>query len=400
MLPDRLPSPLLQLAGYAHGSRAFGGPTTVQIDLTDACNQNCIVCWLHAPDLKERNRERVESQATLPFEVYTRLLDELSALGTEEIYFAGGGEPLVHPRAWDALREAMHRGFTASLHTNFSLVDEEGVERILRLGIHHVTVSLWAGTRDAYAATHPGTKPETFDRVVEALRDLHRRRIDRPRTKLYHVLTGANADDAQAMLELAEDIGCDAVEWAVADVVPGHTEDHGLSADQARRVLDVLTPLAARAPWRSPRPLGIRATLARLEALAAGRPADSALVHELPCFAGWSYARVMADGRVIPCLKAHRIPSGNIHETSFGEIWGGARQRAFREATRRVRKEGDFFAAIGNDETSACGCEIGCDNYAENRRMADRLQGLSLAERAVLRGARLAPDLFAHRWAP
>ena len=287
LFPKRLPTAALQLAGYFHGSRAFAGPTTVQIDLTDACNQNCIVCWLHAPDLQERNRERVERAASLPWDVYIRLLDDLRALGTEEIYFAGGGEPLVHPRAWDALREALHRGFTASLHTNFSLVDDEGVDRLIRLGVHHVTVSLWAGTREAYAATHPGTTPETFDQVTQRLKALNRQRVDRPRTKLYHVLTRENADDAQAMVDLAAELGCDAVEWAVADVVPGHTDALGLSPEQAASVLRVLRPLADRAPWRAPRPLAIEATLARLEALAAGRPADSALVHQLPCFAGW-----------------------------------------------------------------------------------------------------------------
>jgi len=388
----------LQLAGYFHGTRAFAGPTTVQVDLTDACNQNCIVCWLHAPDLQERNRARIDRQATLPWDVYVRLLDDLRALGTEEIYFAGGGEPLVHPRAWEALREALHRGFTASLHTNFSLVDDEGVDRLIRLGVHHVTVSLWAGTREAYAATHPGTKPETFDAVVDRLRALNARRVDRPRTKLYHVLTRENADDAAAMLALADDLGCDAVEWAVADVVPGHTDALGLGADQAAAVLEVLRPLAERAPWRAPRPLGIDALLVRLDAIARNRPADAELVHQSPCFAGWNYARVMADGRVVPCLKAHRIPSGNLHDASFTEIWGGAKQEAFREAARAVRKEGPLFASIGNDEGVSCGCELGCDNYAENRRTAERLRGLSGVERTLLRTAAAAPDRFAARW--
>ena len=33
---------------FAFGALAalFAGPATVQVDLTDACNQNCIVCWL------------------------------------------------------------------------------------------------------------------------------------------------------------------------------------------------------------------------------------------------------------------------------------------------------------------------------------------------------------------
>ena len=395
LLGGKVPRSALQLAGYAHGRRAFTGPTTVQVDLTDACNQSCLVCWLHAPTLKERNKARIERDASLPWEVFTALLDDLSALGTSEIYFAGGGEPLVHKRAWDALAETVRRGFTASLHTNFSLVGPDDVQRLLDIGVHYVTVSLWAGTREAYAATHPGTDPATFDQVTERLRTLNARRVDRPITKLYHVLTAQNVDDVGAMVGLAEDLGCDAVEFAVADLVPGHTDHLGVEVDAAKQILAVLEPLLDRAVWRTPRVLGIREAVTRLRALASGRPPDSDLVHAMPCFAGWTYARVMADGRVIPCLKAHRIPSGTLHGKSFTEIWTGAKQAAFRDATRAVRKDGAFFASIGNDDAAACGCERGCDNLQDNQAMAERLRSLTRPERAALQVARRTPDWFA-----
>ncbi len=387
----KLPPSALQLAGYLDGERAFTGPTTVQVDLTDACNQSCSVCWLHAPALRESNRRRLEKLATLSLPTVLALFDELKAMGTQEIYFAGGGEPLAHPRAWDAIEGALHRGLTASLHTNFSLVDD--VARVLDLGVHHVTVSLWAGTRAAYAATHPGTDPDTFDTITRTLAELNRRKADRPVTKLYHVLTAANADDAPAMLSLADDLGCDAVELAVADVVPGATDPLALRPDQATAVLAALLPWAERAAWRRPRLLGLDAIRSRLQAIAAGRPADAALVHSLPCFAGWTYARVLADGRVIPCLKAHRVPSGSIHDRSFADIWQGEKQAAFRRAARSPRKDAPYFQQIGNSPEAPCGCELGCDNLEENRRTADRLRSLSRPERALIEAALRVPPL-------
>lgn len=355
----------------------------MQVDLTDACNQSCHVCWLHAPDLKAKNQERLGKLASIPIDRVLSLFDELKELGTEEVYFAGGGEPFAHPRAWEAIEGALHRGLTASLHTNFSLVGD--VERLIDLGVHHVTVSLWAGTREAYAATHPGTDPAVFDQVTEALEELNRRKVDRPVTKLYHVLTTANAGDVGAMLELAERLRCDAMELAVADTVPGATDALGLAPAQAAHLLRDLAPWEGRAAWRRPRLLGFDALRARLRAIATGRPSDVELVHAIPCFAGWTYARVMADGRVIPCLKAHRIPSGNIHEASFADIWAGARQADFRAATRTARKAGPLFAMIGNDDGAACGCERGCDNLEANRRTAERLRSLTGIERSVLR---------------
>ena len=385
-----LPPAALQLAGYLDGERAFTGPTTVQVDLTDACNQSCAVCWLHAPALRDANRSRLEALATLPLPMVLALFDELRTLGTEEIYFAGGGEPLVHPQAWQALEGCLHRGMAASLHTNFSLVDD--VARLLDLGVHHVTVSLWAGTRGAYAATHPGTDPSTFDDVTARLAELNRRKVDRPVTKLYHVLSAANADDLPAMLRLAEDLGCDAVELAVADIVPGATDALALTSSQARTALDALGPWVERAPWRRPRLLGLDALQSRLSSLAEGRPADAALVHSLPCFAGWTYARVLADGRVVPCLKAHRLPSGNLHDASFSDIWHGARQALFRRRARALKKNDPYFAQIGNSPGAPCGCELGCDNLEDNRRTASRLRSLTRPERALLQvGPRLPP---------
>lgn len=389
-----LPQSVLQLAGYTQGARAFVGPSTVQVDLTDACNQNCVVCWLHAPALSERNKDRIKAEASLPWEMFLTLLDDLKAMGTQEIYFAGGGEPLVYKRVWQALEETVRRGFTASLHTNFSLVGEDDVQRLLDIGVHHVTVSLWAGTRQAYEATHPGTKPETFDAVTSRLAELNRRKVDRPLTKLYHVLTSENVGDVGAMLALSEDLGCDGVEFAVADLVPGHTDPFGVSIDAAQRVLEQLEPLTERALWRTPRVFGLNEALTRLRTIVSGRPADADLVHRLPCFAGWTYSRVMADGRVVPCLKAHRVPSGNLHDKRFPEIWSGAKQATFRKATRAVRKDGSFFAGIGNDAGASCGCELGCDNLLDNQKVAERLASLTGLERAVLRGAKRTPDWF------
>jgi len=375
------------LAGFLRGGQPLTGPGTVQIDLTDACNQSCIVCWLHAPDLKEHNRKRVDRQSTLPWDTYLSLIAELKDLGTGELYFAGGGEPLVHPQAWEALEASVKNGFTTSLHTNFSLVSEEDIPRLLDLGIHHLTVSLWAGSPEAYKLTHPNAEDGDFESITGRLRLLNERKVDRPMTKLYHVLTAHNAHELTTMFELSEELGCDAVEFAVAETLPGLTEAHGLTPELASRLLVDLTALDSRAPWRRPRIVGGDALAKRLEAMAGGRECDSSLVHELPCFAGWTYSRVMADGRVIPCLKSHRIPSGNLHSSSFRSIWLGEAQSEFRAAGRVLQKSHPLFGGVGNEEGVACGCERGCDNLADNRRMADRLQSMSRLERVLLRRA-------------
>lgn len=387
----KLPPKALQLAGFVNGSRAYVGPTVVQVDLTDACDQSCQVCWLHAPPL--RGITRGASPASLPWRTYLRLLDDLRALGTEEIYLAGGGEPLLYPRAWEALGAALDRGFTTSLHTNFSQVGEAGVRRLLDLRVHHVTVSLWAATDTTWERTHPGSDVGVFHAVQRRLRQLNEQKHDRPLTKLYHVLTADNAHETEAMVELAGALGCDTVELAVADTVPGFTSAWGLDSADAAELIEVLTTLRGRAPWRRPRLLGLEDVVSRLECVAHGRDPDAALVHEQPCFAGWSYARVLADGRVIPCLKSHRLPSGDLARDDFPTIWNGAPQQRFREASRSTHKVHPLLAEVGNDRSVSCGCERGCDNLALNRNVAARYGGLTAAERALLRAVASSPRL-------
>jgi len=203
------------------------------------------------------------------------------------------------------------------------------------------------------------------------------------------VLTTHNSEELTVMFNLAESLGCDAVEFAVAETLPGLTHEHGLTPANAQQIKDDLTALGERAVWRKPRLMGLPALEARLKAIAAGRPSDTELVHQIPCFAGWTYSRVMADGRVIPCLKAHRIPSGNLHNSSFSEIWSGTRQRAFRRAGRAPLKTDPLFAQVGNEEGAHCGCERGCDNLAENLRTSSRVSSLSRVELAILKHAPL-----------
>jgi hypothetical protein len=39
---------------------------------------------------------------------------------------------------------------------------------------------------------------------------------------------------------------------------------------------------------------------------------DSDIIGTIPCYAGWTFVRILADGNVNSCLKSHRFPVGII----------------------------------------------------------------------------------------
>jgi hypothetical protein len=93
----------------------------------------------------------------------------------------------------------------------------------------------------------------------------------------------------------------------------------------------------------------------------------------------------MCDGNVNACLKAHRIPVGNLYRQRFSRIWNSQAQQEFRVKTLVVRKNDSFFRSIGNDpETIEAGCYKGCDDLERNMFIHNRIRALTVGERGLL----------------
>lgn len=77
-----------------------------------------------------------------------------------------------------------------------------------------------------------------------------------------------------------------------------------------------------------------------------------------PCYIGWLYSRILTNGDVIPCCKAHRMSLGNIYKTSFYEIWNSEEYNTFRYKAKNLKKLDNYFSLIG--------CYKSCDNIGMN----------------------------------
>jgi MoaA/NifB/PqqE/SkfB family radical SAM enzyme len=180
------------------------------------------------------------------------------------------------------------------------------------------------------------------------------------------------------------------VEFTVVDTVPGHTDvllfDDGARRLLLRQSLDLQERLERRGDGR--RLFAYEQWLRRLrcEGVVDGL-GDANIVHSFPCTIGWTFLRVMPDGKVTSCLKSHRIPIGDINQTRLLELWNNQRQREFRRRTNVKEKRDPWFSQIGNDPHAACGCEKSCDDLGRNLATWRRLESLSLPERFLLKHA-------------
>ena len=297
----------------------------------------------------------------------------------------------MHPQIMDILRYTKKRGLTCYLNTNFTLIGKAEARKLADLNIDHLTVSIWAGTPLVYAATHPNKNDETFHRIKKTLTLLNKIKRKSPIIKVYNVIFNMNYHDIEAMLEFALETKSEAVEFTVIDTIPGKTDRLVLNDKETAHLLEKCKRLKEtyqNGVFKDEvQILGFEQFMRRISNKnAASAEYDSNFIGSTPCYAGWAFVRILADGNVNSCLKSHRFPVGNILGQDFKDIWNGSLQRYFREKTVQIAKNTSFFSLIGNDPDSKMGCYKSCDNIGHNMDINGKINSLNRFEKNFLKG--------------
>ena len=365
------------------------------LDLTNQCNNDCIGCWCNSPLLGEKAMDSKTKKQTLPFDRVVSLLDELNNMGTREIYFAGGGEPFMHPHFMDILETVKHYGMVAHINTNLTLVDRRKAEKMISSEVDHLTISLWAGTAETYSKTHPNKPEETFDQIMGVLGHLVSMKGDRPFIKLYNVISKINYHEINEMVDLALDTGAESVEFTMVDVIPGYTDSLLLSEQERLRLVDECYLVQEKVD-RLNKTREKKLILFRFDEFIRRISSedttdgnyDKNAIDSIPCYVGWFFVRILPDGNVNSCLKSHRIPVGNIYDQDFRAIWISEKQAEFRQKTLVFKKNDPYFALIGNDPSAQVGCYKSCDNLGHNQHVHERIKSLGWGKKLVLLAGR------------
>ena len=301
------------------------GPYSVHLDLTNHCNNDCISCWSFSPLVGFKTMDEETRKKQLPYKLVKRLLDDLSEMKTREVYFTGGGEPFMHPDAVRIMEYVKKKGMRCDMSTNFTLINEAIAERFVKAGIDHLHCSIWAGSIEAYERTHPNKTGDTFKRLADMLLYLHRvkkkNNSKKPELTLYNVISTKNNDDFYNMVEFAFKVKADAIEFTPTDIVPGLTDELMLTKEMREqlafevsnvwpRIHELEEKYGHKVAFK-----GYDLFLTRLKSDEAQKGIyDKSMIGKMPCYAGFSFLRILATGEVNSCLKSGRIPIGNIYE--------------------------------------------------------------------------------------
>jgi MoaA/NifB/PqqE/SkfB family radical SAM enzyme len=332
------------------------GPRVVQLNIADRCNLRCIMC----------NQSCFPPGGFLDPDRAASLIDELAALGLQELFWHGYGEPCLHPHLGDMIatvgrRHPVLRQFTVSNGTCIS----ESLVGILRDRDVGVRISAHAGDRETWARIHPHNDPGLFDRMVEAIARLAEGRPGR--VELLFALFETNREQIDGMIRLARETGVRRVlfrpmrlfrgadgAWMNDRLMPGR--------EDFLRVRVQL--LSLREELRGVMELSLDAFAMSGFDSALGRPVTGDYYLHNPCLIGWVFSVVETDGRVHGCLpESCAGPLGNIHQQSFREIW-------WSDAYRKFRRDRVTCGRGGGDPE---GCHTWCQHLDTNRRLNDLL---------------------------
>ncbi len=362
------------LAGIKDGRKAFTGPYNIQIDLTNNCNNDCIGCWCRSPLLGDQRMDMETQKKYIPLSKVIKLIDELVDMGGREIFLAGGGEPLMHPNFMEVLRYIKKKKLKVYINTNFTLADEEKIREMIKIGVDYITISVWAGTPEAYDRTHPNKSKEDFLLLKRRLKYFSEQKKNRevPFLKKYDVISNLNYNEIPQMVDFALETKLNAIEFAMLDPIEGKTECLLLNEKQKKELFKEVIRLKSREKELLKKGLILwfldKFSRRVMEGEVEKGEYDKGYTNKLPCYVGWTYSRILANGDVNFCLKGVKKPVGNIYDCSFKKIWNNAKMREFRSKCCSDKEKDCYFKDVK--------CWKSCDNVFDNESMQKIIRSL------------------------
>lgn len=286
-----------------------GTPFSLSIEPTTACNLGCPEC---PSGLKQFTRPT----GKLDLDLHARMLREVGAnLFYINYYFQG--EPFLHPRFLELIRQAkQHRIYTAT-STNAHFITEALAEEIVQSGLDRLIISIDGLTQATYENYRVHGK---LDKVIEGSKYMvaAKKRLGskNPHLIFQFLAVKQNEHEIPQVFKLGKDMGIDEVRIKTAQL---YDYKHG-------------NPL-----------MPDNEQYARYKKQADG-------TYKLKyrtgnhCWRMWSSSVLTWDGKVVPCCfdKDAQHVLGTLEEESFARVWRSPAYTNFRKAVLTARNEIDI----------------------------------------------------------
>ena len=172
---------------------AFGAPLLVTWQLTRNCDLACLHCCTESAPGKRLPNELDADEAL-------RLVEDIVRNKVPYVMLCGG-EPLVVPHFLEVAEALGSAGVQLKIETNGQRFDRQTAERLARLPVRSVQISLDADTEEVYRRQRPGGSLAAAHAACRAVRE-----AGMP-LEITFAPTRVNIDEIEAVIERARALG-------------------------------------------------------------------------------------------------------------------------------------------------------------------------------------------------
>jgi len=300
-------------------------PFAIEIEVSNRCNKSCIICehtyW------NEENR-------SLSFKDFQKIVDQFSKL--KWVNLTGEGDAFLNNDYLKMLQHLKFKNISVFLVDSFDLIDEKVAEKLIRIGVDGIWISMDGATRKTYEKIKVGCNLEKALNNIKRLIKL-KKKMNSPLPELCfrYIITTLNFHEMPQFVELIHSLGDRDFLGDGSKI-----EFAGLLAfEEIEHLFVPKVPEEIRqATLRKAKELNVEISFAH--------PAHRRELPPMKHCAAWAEPYIMMGGYVLPCcavLMSNKRPFlrkysfGNILGRPFKEIWYSKRYREFRKAVCRSK---------------------------------------------------------------
>ncbi len=317
-------------------NKVLQGPYQVYVNVTDLCNLNCLMCPVYSPLVNTGDQPRPRSY--LRRDILERLVDSLTLLKVQLVTITGGGEPFLHPFLMEFIRRLSSTNKDVTVVTNGTVMREDQIPELLRLNVN-LRFSLIAASHETYVNVHPNQTAATFQKLQKTLSLINNLRKHYPSNSVISILFVIfknNFHEIPRMLDMGEEYQVDFVHFKPAIFAHEQMKKLFLDDVQLLKLQDIIGSVKSSHDISCTDLSTMCGDLEENQERIVST-SESGLKRSTPCYKGWTFCWILANGNVVPCCDCS-VSLGNINDKPFEQIWYSPRYSDLRKSMTELRQ--------------------------------------------------------------
>ena len=279
-------------------------PFDIQIEITQKCNLNCIMCHRHRV-LKQRNED-------MSLEKFKKIFNQFPDL--RNITFGGMGEVYLNKDFFKIIKYVKSKNVAVIFFDNFVFIDKKAANELIDLKADKIICSLDGATKETYEKIRIGAGIENvINNVKDFFRIKKERKADFPEICFSYTVSKYNINEIIKFIELISSISGQERTLIIFSKLIGNRN------------------LSVRVPEKTIAEANEKAK--KLNILLQWENIEKKTIDRC---SNWLRPYINIRGEFFPCcFMMFRRPLGNILEQNYLKIWNS---RAYKDFRKTIKK--------------------------------------------------------------